>query len=401
MESRETSSVLSSPTLSSPTLSSSALSSPPKITQYSKKTGRPIRRSAGRVSHKDGYVDSAIIEDGIDEPIETPSEDEDGEPIKQQRKRKRTPSPIPPPLDPVIRDDEPDDLSDDEVGMFQYKAVADRAPITLQFNIPLGFHGPLMVKLDRNLLSQLQPEGTAHNMQPQPSKRRLIANPSSEQQEEKASEQKKIGFTDLPPELRNKVYRHLFVTGPIAIPAGGGLCRSSQFLSTCKLVHSEGCSILYGENKINLSRNRDRRGAFWESVPREIGYTDSRRFLKVIGPENLAYLRDVKLMLEDACPSATPYLNHEQRRYVNDEHIIDILRILGSSKLREFTIAFHGRRALARTDTMILRYLERIQADEVSSSNANWYYPPKIPHSLWQDLKDSMTRSKKLYVKDQ
>ncbi|KAF1963393.1 hypothetical protein CC80DRAFT_398005 [Byssothecium circinans] len=372
--------------------SSLELGDPSNITKYSKTTGRPIRRAAGKAKQIAGYVDSKVIEDDED-PIEVPSEDEDGEPIKPQRKRKRSPSLSPPPLDPLIRDEDPDEPSDVEAGLYQQN-TAERAPITLQFNIPLGFHGPLMVKLDRKLLDQMQQGDRAHDLQPPRSKRRLAAKPKPVQRQ-----QKKAGFTDLPPELRNKIYRHLFVTGDIVqIPRATNLCRSGQFLSTCKLVHSEGCSILYGENTIMLDRSRDRRGPYWEPVPKEIGYTDARRFLKAIGPENLAYLREVRLVMEDACPSATPYLNHEERRYVNDEHLIDILRILRNAKLREFKLTFLGRRALARTDIKILRYLEQVKADEVSSSSSGWYHPPKITFGLWADLKESMSRIPKLYA---
>jgi hypothetical protein len=67
-----------------------------------------------------------------------------------------------------------------------------------------------------------------------------------------------------------------------------------------------------------------------------------------IGPENLFYLRDVKLVLEDAMPGATPYMpTHESRRYVNDGHLVDILRILRETKLRKLSISFFGRRIQA------------------------------------------------------
>ena len=234
-------------------------------------------------------------------------------------------------------------------------------------------------------------------MQPSQREQKQAAK-SRSSQEKKKDQLNKVGFLDLPPELRNKIYGHIFVSGgPIQIPRANDLCRSGQFLSTCKLVYSEGCSVLYGENTIVLDRSKDRRGPYWEPVPKEIGYTDARRFLKAIGPENLAYLRDVKLVLEDACPSSTPYLNHEERRYVNDEHLIDILRILRGTLLREFKLTFHGRRALARTDVKILRYLEQVKADEVSNSPSGWYFPPKITHGLWMELKEAMTRTPKLY----
>lgn len=176
------------------------------------------------------------------------------------------------------------------------------------------------------------------------------------------------------------------------------LCWSAQFLATCKLVHSEGCSVLYGENTFLFDRNKRTRGVFWESVHEEIGFTDVRRFLRVIGPENLAYLRDVWIWLDDAAPSSTPYLDHEERRYINDNHLIDCLRILRSAKLRKVSLTFGGRRVLYRSDTRIISYLEQIKADEVVQKGPGHWYPQKINMVVFQDLQAAMTRKKKLYA---
>jgi hypothetical protein len=361
-------------------------------TQYSKKTGRPIRRSAGKLKPRAGYVDSKVIEDEYEEPIETPSEDEDGQ-IKpqQKRKRKRSPSPEPPPLDEVIRNEAPDERSEDE-DPFQKKSKLP--PIELQFNVPLGFHGPLVVKLDR---SMLLPD-MAYDMRPRRAKRKIRAESEPQSLD---GQKKSFGFTDLPAELRNKVYRHLFVKDrTLNFPDAENLSRSSQFLRTCKLVHNEGCSILYGENRFRFDRNHKTRGPFWEPVPKEIGYKDVRQFLKMIGPENLVYLRDVALYLSDALPSTTPELDHESRRYLRDEHLLDVLRTLRQTKLRKFNILFTGRRALARTDSKFLEYLMRIKADEViSDSGSSWYlHFRKVESYVWKELKEKMTRKKKLYL---
>ncbi|KAJ4303728.1 hypothetical protein N0V90_002629 [Kalmusia sp. IMI 367209] len=370
-------------------------------TQYHRTTGRPIRRSAGKVKPRAGYVDSKVIEDECEEPIETPSEDEDGH-IKpqQRRKRKRSPSPDPPPLDEMVRDGGPEELSDEE-GPLQKRTLP--APIILQFNVPLGFHGPLMVKLDRSMLQQ-EVAGAARNMQPGRATKKIKAVDSEPQLQLLNGQKKPVGFTDLPPELRNKVYRHLFVTDEVlSFPCANHLCRTGQFLSTCRTVYSEGCSILYGENKFLFDRNMHTRGQFWESDPKEIGYKDIRQFLKMIGPENLAYLRDVSLVLEDARPATTPHLDHEQRRFLNDDHLIDVIRVLRQARLRKFTVTFYGRRALTRTDSRFINYLQQIKADEVVSSKplarGIWYnYHAKIDSTLWRDMQESMTRKKKLYI---
>ncbi|KAF2240872.1 hypothetical protein BU26DRAFT_201519 [Trematosphaeria pertusa] len=383
--------------------SSPELGSPSLLPQYNKKTGRPIRRSAGKIKMIADYVDSAIIED--DEPSEVPSEDED-EVAKPSRKRKRTPSPPPPPLDPIIYDEEPDEASDEEdVGNFHHN-VEKPPTITLQFNVPLGFHGPLVVKLDRSLL-QDNTEGTTQELQPRRTKRKLNKpTPVPQSQGTAAQEQKKTGFCDLPGELRNKVYRLAFVTSEtLAFPDADNLCRSGQFLSTCKMVYGEGCSILYGENKFSFERNKNTRRPFWEKIPREIGYTDVRRFLKAIGPENLAYLRDIRLVFDDATQSSTSYLTHEERRFLNDEHLFDCLRILREAKLRKLTLRFDGRRTLHKTDVRFLGYLEQVKADEIvreKEKSTGWsaHPPGKLGYRVWEDLKESMTRKKKLYAEE-
>ncbi|KAF1979489.1 hypothetical protein BU23DRAFT_98938 [Bimuria novae-zelandiae CBS 107.79] len=373
---------------SSPELGSSSFK-----TQYSKKTGRPIRKSAGKVKAKAGFVDSKIIEDEYEEAIDTPSEDDDGhiKPQQKKRKRKRSPSPEPPPLGDVIRNEDPDELSDAE-GPFQKKSRLP--PVLLQFNIPLGFHGPLQVTLDTSMLGL----DKTYNMRPTPATKKT----SGVSELQSANGRKKpIGFTDLPAELRNKVYRHLFVTDkllefPANAEEANRLKRSSQFLSTCKVVHSEGCSILYGENKFKFDRNNKTRGPFWDAVPKEIGYKDIRQFLKMMGPENLVYLRDVTLVLQDAMPSVTPGLDHEQRRYIRDEHLLDVIRTLRQTKLRKLNVVFLGRRTLARSDAKFVDYLSQIKADEVVSTCNGWYHQ-KIEAYLWKEMKETMIRKKKLY----
>ena len=164
-------------------------------------------------------------------------------------------------------------------------------------------------------------------------------------------------------------------------------------------LHSDGCSILYGENQFVFERNRHTRAPFWEPKPPEIGYRDVRQFLNMIGPENLAYLRDIKLVLEDAAPAATPDLTHEDRRYINDQFLKNVLRVLRQAKLRKFSVSFLGRRMLMKTDVNFLDVLSQVKADEVSvSNNLKWFQTNKIHPSCLLDLKESMTRKRKLYA---
>lgn len=384
--------------------------SPSRLTRYNKDTGRPIRKSAGKASKPRDYIDSGILDN--DDFLASTTEDSDTEQdmgprrssarLKRNLKRKRSPSPPSPHLDPIQHSQELDEMTDDDVAGSFHRHTPKKPPITLQFNVPLGFHGPLFVKLDKNLL-RTEDQGTLHEMQQlgTPENKTINSTPARP-----ATQKPRKSFTDLPPELRNKIYRQAFVRtdGELKIPPakdGLGLCRSAQFLRTCKLVHDEGCSILYGENKFLFARHFFTRGPFWEARPKEIGYQDVLQFLKMIGPENVQYLRDIKFKFDDACPRDTPYVDsNEKRRYLNDDYLMSCLRILRQAKLRSFQLRFLGRRAIVKSDVKFLGYLEQIKADEVSQFLDGWIYPPqKISDSLWEDLQELMVRKKKLYDK--
>jgi len=410
--------------------SSPELGSPSKITQYNRSTGRPIRKSAGHVKKVAGYVDSGLLEEAEFEPLTSDSsedEDEDdmtsrGRPHKtksSKQKRKRSPSPPSPRLEPMIYNQKLDELTDDDTNGSVHRNTPKKAPVsnaclfnargacsdisikqvTLQFNVPLGFHGPLFVKLDSALLKTNE-EGVRHEMHQIPSKKARTVSPPPEVS---APTVRSKGFTDLPPELRNTVYRYAFVRdGTLQIPQrtdSTGLSQSAQFLRTCRLVHDEGCSILYGENKFDFKRHHDIRAPFWEYKPKEIGYQDVLHFLKMIGPENIQYLRDIHFEFDDALPKQTPDLTIESRRYIVDEYLMNCLRILRDAKLRKISLTFWGRRQLFKSDSKFLGYLEQIKADQVVKTPVPWPYSGaiKIGSWIWDDIKEQMTRKTKLY----
>jgi hypothetical protein len=326
-------------------------------------------------------VDSGIIEvgdDELDELDELASEDEDGDIVKAPRpkKRKRSPSPDLPPVGPVLYNEEPDMPSDSE-------DMHGNATV-LNINIPMGYHGRLTVIIDQSSLNK-----SAQIMIPPQAETQAIAPPPKSTK----------SFTSLPPELRNHVYDLLFVAeNSLALISPNNFCRSAQFLRTCKMVHSEGCGVLYGKNRFVFDRNRHQQGPFWEPQRKEIGYQDVRRFLKMIGPVNLANLRDVHLSLEDASPAATPYMpSHESRRYINDLQLMGCLRLLRDAKLQKLTLGFHGRRVLLETDVKFLNYLKQIKADEVASHEVRYLSYNKISMTLFSELKEVMTRKTKLY----
>ena len=257
-----------------PTLQSGDSVNP--LQKSSKRTSRPVRATAGKKRAQPGFVDSSIIEK--DMPVESCSEDEEGNPRQSRRatKRKRTPSPPPPPLDPIIYDDETENtsmlLSDDDGSLVPHR------PFNITLNIPLGFQGPLdLTNIRPAIFGQIKESDIV------PSERSTRRRTDSTIRTS-TSPKVGIGFTDLPAELRNKVYRNLFVVdSPFDLKNPRNFCVSSAFLRTCRMVAEEGTSVLYSENAFTFDRNRHARGPFWEPVPKEIGYKDVRQFLTMIG----------------------------------------------------------------------------------------------------------------------
>ncbi|KAL5120779.1 hypothetical protein ACEQ8H_001260 [Pleosporales sp. CAS-2024a] len=395
---------------------SSDVTHPSTAHQYNKRTGRPIRKSAGKVKKAAGYVDSSIIEEDYSSSS-SESEPED-EPMERRRrtekakqKRKRSPSPPSPRLEPLIYNQVVDELTDDETGGAHRRNTPKKQPVTLQFNVPLGYHGPLFVKLDSALLKDNE-DDRRHDICKIKTKKPHVDNAPGQADGVTA---RYPSFTDVPPEIRNAIYRYVFVRSErLAIPQnqhGSGLCQSAQFLRTCKLVHDEACSILYGENEFYFTRHHDTRTPFWEPEPKEIGYQDVLHFLKMIGPENLQcrstqaltlypqYLRDIRIDFDDALPKNAVNVNIEGRRFLVDDYLINCLRILRNAKLRKVTMAFYGRRQIFRSDVKFLGYLEQIKADEVINQTVSIYMPTKLSNWVWTDIKEQMTRKKKLYEK--
>lgn len=396
------------PPLTSDRDKSPELGSPSKKIQYNKQTGRPVRQSAGKVRRAAGYVDSSIIigaeEGALDADTTDTTETTDESdldmptPLRKRRttqaKRKRSPSPPSPTLQPIIYNQEVDDMTDDEAKQDKTK----EPPVTLQFIVPLGFHGPLSVKLDSTILKNNE-ENVRHEMQ-RPRKKKSRTEATSKELPAPSSH-RRCTFTDLPPELRNKIYRHLFVRQQkLTIPQRSnmdGLSLSAQFLRVCKTAYNEGCSILYGENTFQFDRHHDVRAPFWDSSPKEIGYQDFLHFLKMIGPENLQYLRDLVIEFEDALPKNTHGVESSARRYPGDPYLLNCLRILRNARLRDVVLKFYGRRQLWKGDARFLGYLEQIKVDSVTNGNVTWVQ--KMPNHVWVDVKAQMVRKSKLYEK--
>lgn len=167
--------------------------------------------------------------------------------------------------------------------------------------------------------------------------------------------------------------------------------------------------MLYGENDFCLQRQHNTRGNFYDSEWKEVGYKDVRRFFEMIGPINISLIRTVKIDFDDGTPSASPGSTVEQRRFLNDGHLLHALKLLGKhGELDYIKMGFYGRRYMYMSDKKFLNVLRAIKANKVEFGHArcqespgrsdvsyfrvssNW--PGKIGSVIMVDLKEHMLR---------
>lgn len=205
-----------------------------------------------------------------------------------------------------------------------------------------------------------------------------------------AVQKAKTSFTDLPPEIRIRIYRSVFVTeAPINFHSRRDFQRSSSFLRTCQIAHNEGRAVLYGENAFHFERSHSTRGKFFEEDWREIGFKDMRRFLETIGPTNISMMRYISIEFGDATKAYGP-VEEIERRFVNDPVVLRCLELIGSNThLAKFAVQFAGRRNLDRTDLPFLRALTSIKSQEVINV-ANYSGGYKVKPELLADVKKLM-----------
>ena len=202
--------------------------------------------------------------------------------------------------------------------------------------------------------------------------------------------ERKTGFTDLPSEIRIRIYRSVFVTEfQINFHSRKNFQRSSSLLSTCKIVHEEGRAVLYGENAFHFERSYGSRGRFFDEDWREIGFKDIRRFLETIGTTNISMMRYISFEFADTNKAHTP-VEEAERRCVNDPVVWHCLELIGNNaRLEKFVFQFSGRKNLDRNDLHFLRALTTIKAKEVTNI-ANYSGGFKIKLELFADLKKLM-----------
>jgi hypothetical protein len=205
-----------------------------------------------------------------------------------------------------------------------------------------------------------------------------------------ATQKTKTGFTDLPNEIRVRIYRMVFVTeAPMNFSARNSLQRSGSMLRTCKIAHEEGRAVLYSENAFHFERSVSARGKFFEETWREIGFKDIRRFLETIGTTNISLMRYISFDFGDASKVHGP-IEEAERRFVHDPVVWRCLELVGANAhLAKFAFQFSGRRNVDRIDLHFLKALTSIKAQEVANV-ASWSGGFKVKAELVADIKKLM-----------
>jgi hypothetical protein len=213
----------------------------------------------------------------------------------------------------------------------------------------------------------------------------------------------KLGFLDVPRELRNKVYQYVFAAkGPILFDHPDNFRNSAGFLRTCRTVAAEGTEVLYGENSFHFSRNSQKRGKYWDKEWREVGFKDVRRFLTDIGPGNVSKVKYVSFLLEDAAPYATPSLTVMERRFANDAILQDVFNIIGTNTvLRKLAILFGGRAAIASSDYHFLKALARVKCNEFRNIPSVQGHISRIHENVFNTLKSVIVKKENAHEIDE
>ncbi|KAL9094829.1 MAG: hypothetical protein Q9165_002778 [Trypethelium subeluteriae] len=382
--------------------------------QRNPRTGRPIRKSAGRKSTGSDFVDWDTIPIASDEDeketvdgygcerAETAEDDIDLAPniFKRIKRAPRDPTP-PPPLSPTLS----------SVWSFSPASSPELEesptvlpPVTLNINVESGFKGPIQLQLDLNpLFHQILITQSCCHLE---MGSRNVYSPLSS-----SYDATKIGFLALAPELRNQVYRLVFGSEkPLRFAHPGNFRRSGQLLCSCSQIYNEARQFLYSENKFVVERRSQVRGkAFVEGDP-EIGYRDFLRFLRQVGAENVSMLRDLTITFEDVAPVADRrFWTPEERRFVYDDVLLSCLRNLARyGKLRKLSLSFQGKRELRLLDRQFMDTIKGLRADEVRfvqmpginidpSNWASYRFASKQQDSVRDELTEKITRKDKLY----
>ena len=195
--------------------------------------GRAIRKCRTSQLISPFEDSTAAISDDESEPEVELEDIDDVIPVAPLKKRRRSPSPVGrtmPSDDDVANASDSSDSDAEEVPQMAPQAAGTTIHLTV--NIPPGHQGLITLNLDpKNFAS-------APSVSPKPDK--LTQATLARINARSVSKKKKFaGFLDLPAELRNDIYRMIFVTErpTINFAQPDNLSRSAALLRTCRQVY--------------------------------------------------------------------------------------------------------------------------------------------------------------------
>ena len=249
-------------------------------------------------------------------------------------------------------------------------------PLQIQVDLPTGYEGRAVTNVDfGTIMESMHPVLTPGFLDRDKYTKTLAIAPSSGISPKSRvmvvpasiPASKGVGFLSLSGEIRNRIYRLILKGEPVHFIDGTNFERSGSLLRTCKQIYTEARLILYRENEFIFERDSQKCGVFWQPIRTEIGYSNVRRFLEMIGPVNIGLIQFVGFAFDDALPSSAPDKNNEGRRYANDCHCLYALKLLAKhGKLQRVVIGLYGRREISSSkDTEFLNALRAVPAASV------------------------------------
>ena len=183
------------------------------------------------------------------------------------------------------------------------------------------------------------------------------------------------GFMDLPIELREKVYRDVFikeVQTRITGRAQHTYPHSSALLRANKTIYHESRKYLYSENRFLFVPSTLITVTPYDQGWEELSYSHARQFLEDIGPENTGMLKNIGFSFEDRSPSGNPGLTMDELRFESNKDVIWILEYLAKYGLRieKLKLGFTGRRRMVARgyDANVVEFLlalSRVKTDKL------------------------------------
>ena len=183
------------------------------------------------------------------------------------------------------------------------------------------------------------------------------------------------GFMDLPIELREKVYRDVFIKAVqtrITGRAQHTYPHSSALLRANRAIYHESRKYLYSENRFLFVPSTLITVTPYDQGWEELSYSHARQFLEDIGPENTGMLKNIGLSFEDRSPSGNPGLTMDELRFESNKDVIWILEYLGKYGLRieKLKLGFTGRRRMIARgwDSNVVEFLlalSRVKTDRL------------------------------------